>query len=148
MKKRIATTAIILVMGFVSAFASDSKPAGDGIASSFYKDFSNAKEVSWQQEKGYHVASFKMNGNIMMAYYDNRFGLIAVVHHMLSDNLPIYLQVDLKNNYSNYWVSDLYEVASARESHYRITLENADKIIVLNSFNGRNWKVQSEIAKM
>jgi hypothetical protein len=148
MKKRIATTAIILVMGFVSAFANSGKPVGDGIVASFYKDFFNAKEVSWQQQDGYRVASFNLNGNTLMAYYDNRFGLVAVVHHMLTDNLPIYLLMDLKKSYSDYWVSDLYEEATSRESHYRVTLENANQIIVMNSFNGRDWKVQSRITKM
>jgi len=135
-------------MGFVSAFAGTGRPVGDGIVASFYKDFSSAREVSWQQQNGYKVASFNLNGKSMMAYYDNRFGLVAVIHHLLTDNLPIYLQMDLKKSYSDYWVSDLYEEANARESHYRVTLENANQIVVMNSFNGRDWKVQSLIPKI
>jgi hypothetical protein len=149
MKKRIVTTAMFLVIGFVSAFANSAyKPSDDHTIASFKRDFSNAKEVSWQQQKGYNVASFSLNGVVMTAYYDNRAGLVAVVHHVLADNLPIYLLKDLKNNYGQYWVADLYEEATPRESHYRVTLENADQIIVLNSVNSREWKVQSVIAKL
>jgi hypothetical protein len=57
------------------------------------------------------------------------------------------LQTNLKNNYSNYWISDLYEVAKPENTSYYITLENADQKIVLKSTGGSNWTIHKKSNK-
>jgi hypothetical protein len=55
-------------------------------------------------------------------------------------DLPLNLQVNLKKNYTNYWISDLFEVAKKDATTYYITLENADTKIVLKSTDANSWE--------
>jgi len=148
MKKRIVTTALFLAMGFTAAFANN-KGIHDEVAASFAKDFSNAKEVKWEKQNRYEIATFSLNGMVMKAYYDDAHAsLIALVHHILTDRLPIYLMTNLQNNYRGYWVTELYELTNGKESHYQITIENADHKLVMNSVSGTDWVVENKIKKV
>jgi hypothetical protein len=54
--------------------------------------------------------------------------------------LPIGLLTNLKNDYSQYWVTDLFEVNNKEGVHYYITLEDAETVLKLSSSNGSEWK--------
>jgi hypothetical protein len=57
------------------------------------------------------------------------------------------LQTGLKKDYSNYWISDLFEVSNSDGTGYYITLENADSKVVLKSTGGDNWKTYQKKTK-
>jgi len=57
------------------------------------------------------------------------------------------LQSSLKNDYSNFWISDLYELAKYDGSSYYVTIENANQKIVLRS-NGNGWTVHKKTGKV
>ena len=136
MKKTIFATAMMLTVGMTSAFANKKDLISTEVTSSFYKDFSTAKEVQWQREAAYTKATFSMDDQIMFAYYNDNGELIGVVRNILSDKLPINLMSGLKKNYSNFWISDLFEMASDGQSNYYVTLETADETLVLFGFGG------------
>ncbi|HLZ89425.1 MAG TPA: hypothetical protein VKQ52_19355, partial [Puia sp.] len=56
-----------------------------------------------------------------------------------SDQLPINLLTSLKKEYGDYWISDLFEIASDDQTNYYVTLETADKKIVLKSQGTEFW---------
>jgi hypothetical protein len=58
------------------------------------------------------------------------------------------LQAGLKNDYSSFWVSDLYEMSKNDGTSYYITLENADQKIVLRSSNGSAWTLHKKTGKI
>jgi hypothetical protein len=66
---------------------------------------------------------------------------MAVTRYISSIQLPLNLQSNLKKSYSNYWISDLFEIASNDGTAYYVTLENADTKIVLKSTGGTDWSV-------
>jgi hypothetical protein len=113
----------------------------------FSKDFTNARDISWEQRENYVRVTFTMNDQVMFAYYNNSGDLQAVVRNIVSDQLPINLLTQLKTEYSGFWISDLFEVASDDQTSYYVTLENADKKIVLNSTNASDWNVYSKSKK-
>ena len=143
MKKKIITTALFFAIGLSAAFAGNSNGTNDAVVASFTKEFSNAKEVKWQKQSQYDMATFKLNGVIMTAYYNDHASLVAVIHHVLTDQLPILLLADLKNNYSDYWVTELYEAATDGESHYHIKLENSHETIKMISLNSTDWMIEN-----
>ena len=49
MKKLIFTIAVMLTLGWASAFASTNDNVNDQVTKSFHKDFVTAKEVKWQK---------------------------------------------------------------------------------------------------
>ena len=73
----------------------------------------------------------KTNGSTLFAYYNTNGDLQAVVRNITSDQLPISLLSEMKKDYSDFWITDLFEIASDVQSNYYVTLENSDKKIVL-----------------
>ena len=147
MKKIILSTAFFLLLGLTALFANDKNPVSPEIRSSFKKDFSSANHISWHKQKEYEVASFVLNGETMNAYYNEKAEMIVVVHNMLSDHLPIYLMSSLKNNFADFWITELFETAAPGESNYHIKLENADQVVVMRSVDSAEWVLEKKTKK-
>jgi hypothetical protein len=149
MKKSILSIATVLMMG-LSAFAAknDGSDINQSAVRSFNKEFSNATNVKWEQKTGYVKVEFTMNDQVLFAYYDNDGKLTAVVRNIVSEQLPINLYTSLKTDYTGYWISELFEIASDDQTTYYVTLENADKKIVLRSNGVDSWDIYSKTRKV
>jgi hypothetical protein len=148
MKKYIVILTATLCFGLTSAFA---RNGGDEevklMKSSFDRDFSNARQVSWDFQKEFAKATFTLNDQILYAYYKPNGELLAVVRYMLTDHLPIDLVLQMKKNYPGYWVSDLFEMAADGQTSYYISLENSDETLVLQSSGLNSWTVYKRTRK-
>jgi hypothetical protein len=82
-----------------------------------------------------------MNDQVMFAYYSKNGDLVAATRNILSSQLPINLQADLKKGRNEYWISDLFEMAANSTTTYYVTLQNADQSIVLKSNGAEGWEV-------
>jgi len=147
MKKTILALAVILTTGLTSAFANKGEDVNQRAISSFSKDFLSAKNVSWQQQKDYAKATFSLNNQIMYAYYNQEGELLAVIRNVLSDQLPIQLLTEIKNNYANFWISELFEMATEDQTIYYVTIENGTERIVLKSDDLAQWKIYKKEKK-
>ena len=139
MKKSILSLSLILMIGLSSAFANNFEGVNQKVISSFQKDFSNAKDVKWERSKEYAKATFSLNGQVLFAFYSEEGEMLATTRNILSSQLPINLQNDLKKEYGNFWITDLFEMASGNETAYYISIENADNVIVLKSLDASKW---------
>ena len=149
MKKTILALAVMLTTGLTSAFANRGEDINQGVIASFKTEFVAAKNVSWQQEKEYSKATFTLNDQIMYAYYSNETTeLLAVVRNMLSSQLPINLFTSLKKDYSDHWISGLFEVARQDHTSYYVTLESSDETLVLKSTGTNEWSVYKKTKKI
>ena len=148
MKKISLSIAIVLMMG-LSAFAAknDETDVNQLAVKSFHREFVNAKNVKWEQKVGYVKVEFTLNDQVLTAYYNNEGEMTAIVRNIVSDQLPISLLTALKKDYTGFWISDLFEVASNDLTNYYVTLENADKKIVLRSEGIDSWNVYSKSRK-
>jgi len=54
--------------------------------------------------------------------------------------------VSFKKHYSEYWITDLFEMSRDSQSNYYLSLENADTKMTLRS-NGDSWEVYSTVRK-
>ncbi len=147
MKRLIFATALMLSVGLNSSFAHTNDNVNDQITASFHKDFINAKEVKWQKQSNYVKATFTMYGQVMFAYYNESGELIGVIRNILSDKLPISLMAELKKNYNDRWISDLFEMALEGQSTYYVTLQTADETLVLKSNGSNGWSVYKRTKK-
>jgi hypothetical protein len=141
MKKSILILAMLLTTIVGSSFANRTDDNKNRAAASFKQDFSSAKEVTWEASNELVKATFKLNDQVMFAYYTESGELMAVVRNMVSGQLPINLLTNLKKNYQGYWITDLFEVSASNESSYYVTLESADNVIVLKSSGLNKWEV-------
>jgi hypothetical protein len=141
MKKSILILSMLLTTIVGSSFANKTDDNRNKAEASFKQDFASAKEVSWENSKEVVKATFKINDQVMFAYYTESGELMAVVRNMVSGQLPINLLTNLKKNYQGYWITDLFEVSASNESSYYVTLESADNVIVLKSSGLYKWEV-------
>lgn len=141
MKKSILTISIMLTVALTTAFARDNEGVSQKTKESFNSSFNTASSVNWQQEKDFVKATFTLNNQVLSAFYDNDGNLLAITRNILSDQLPINLLTDLKKNYNNLWITDLFELAAEGQTSYYVTLENADEIIVLKSSDFNSWHI-------
>ena len=136
----LATTATL------QSFASSDEPVAPAALESFNKTFSHAQEVSWTESNNLYKVNFQVNSQYVTGYYAEDGGLVALTKNILSTQLPIILETSLKDNYFDYWITELFEISNEYEVSYYVTLENAQTKLVLKS-SSSNWHVQKKIKK-
>jgi hypothetical protein len=144
MKKLIMTLAIAI--SSFAAFAGEEN-VNTNVLESFSKDFTGATEVKWTPGNEFYKATFVYNGQSVMAYYTTDGELLGLTRYLSSLDLPFNLQTNLKKEYTDYWISDLFEVSNNDGTNYYITLEKADAKVVLQSANGSKWSVYKKSTK-
>ena len=148
MKKSILSIAVLLMIGFCVFVVKDDEASVNQLAvKSFHRDFASAKNIKWEQKVNYVKVEFTLNDQVLYAYYNNEGQNTAIVRNIVSDQLPINLLTTLKKDYTGFWISDLFEVAVDEQTNYYVTLENADKKIVLRSSGIEGWDVYSKSKK-
>ena len=146
MKKIVLVLGLVATMGVCSAYPSER--VSQKVLASFKAEFSNAQSVEWETGNNYFKAAFTMNEQRIFAFYNVEGELLSVARYISSVQLPINLFSDLKNNYSKYWISDLFEVSNNEGLHYYVTLETADSKLVMSSINGGSWSTYSKKKKI
>jgi hypothetical protein len=141
MKNKILIGVFIFITGISSAFANDKEEENARIVKSFQKEFAGAQDVQWVTTKEFVKATFTLNEQVVYAYYSSDGNLLGVTRNIVSGQLPMNLLTDLKKNYNNYWITDLFEMATNNENTYYITLEDSDHKLVLKSNGTNGWEV-------
>ncbi len=139
MKKIILSAAIVLAL-FSTAFANYPDKATDRATASFHKDFIRVATLQSEVINNHVRFTFQENNETRYAYYDFQGNLVGVVQHMLTSSLPDDLQKEIKKHYSNYWVTELFQVTTENGVNYYIQLTNADETVVLKSEDGFGWQ--------
>jgi hypothetical protein len=117
------------------------------VLKSFESTFENAKEVDWSETALLYKVRFEFSGQYVTAYYEKEGTLIAITRNITVTQLPVILQVDLKTDYENYWITDLFEVSNDSGIEYYITLENADNKVILKGNNVTKWNLYQKGTK-
>lgn len=133
----------------ISSFAvfAGEENVNNNVLTSFSKDFAGASEVKWTTGSEFYKATFVYNSQSVMAYYTTDGELLGLTRYISSLDLPFNLQTNLKKEYTDYWISDLFEVSNNDGTNYYITLEKADAKVVLQSANGSKWSVYKKSTK-
>ena len=141
MKNKILIGVFVFITGISSAFANGREDVNDKIVKTFQKEFAGAQNVQWITTKEFVRATFTLNEQVVYAYYSPDGNLLGATRNIVSGQLPINLLTDLKKNHNDYWITDLFEMASNNENIYYITLENSDHKLVLKSNGTTGWEM-------
>ena len=140
------TAALLLTVGISSSFANP-KDRTDAVTASFHRDFKTAVLISTESNSHYTKLTFQMNDMVLFAFYSGEGNLLAVVRNIKSSQLPIQLMLKVKSDYSNYWISDLFELDAEGSTNYYITIEDANTTVTLRSADTTTWEVYSKKTK-
>ena len=143
--KKIILTLAIAISSF-AVFASDVN-VNAKVLSSFNREFAEATDVQWSAGDNFFKADFVYNSQHVSAFYDVQGEMLAMTRNISSLDLPIGLQTNLRKDYSDYWISDLFEVSNSEGTEYYITLEKADCQITLKSTGNGKWKTYRKVTK-
>ena len=145
MKKMILSLAIALTT--LGALAAGEENVNQKVLDAFKNEFNTVREAEWTTGADYYRAAFVYNEKYVFAYYSTEGELLGITRYISQTDLPMNLQINLKKKYSNYWISDLFEVAKYETTSYYITVEDADTKIVLKSTGGSDWSVFKSVKK-
>jgi hypothetical protein len=140
MKKRILLLSIVLVSFTAFSFAADAPIISKNVISSFNQQFSNARDIKWEQHANFVKAQFSINDIVLFAYFNNSGELIAVTRFISPSQLPLEILTSLKKSYAGYWISDLFEIQTESGTSYYATIENDNQVIVLKSEGTSGWQ--------
>ena len=146
MKKIMMTLALALTLSTMYAFTGEGAVNKQALQA-FKAEFANATNAAWTVGNDYYKVTFTMNEQQLFAFYDMSGEFMAVTRFISSFQLPLNLQSSLKKSYCNYWITDLFEMASKDGTAYYATLETADSKIVLKSTDGSDWSVYQKSKK-
>jgi hypothetical protein len=143
-KFKVLILALALATTVSTSFANPKSTRSDdpnsSVKASFKKDFKTATILSVDNTNQFTKVTFTMNGNVLFAFYTGGGDLMAVTRNILSSQLPMNLINSLKTKYGDYWITDLFEIDAEAGNYYYITLENADRRIVLRSIGLDSWE--------
>jgi hypothetical protein len=146
-----STKALLLVLLLTAvssfSFAGSANDLSPRLRTSFRHDFKKANVISSEVHENLIKVTFTRNKTILCAYYSTEGKLLGVVHNILSSQLPVEQQMDLKQNYSNYWITELFELNKDGESCYYVSLQNGDEVLNLRSTADAGWEVYSRFEK-
>ena len=146
MKKTIFVLALLVTAGVCSAYPSER--VSRKVLTSFKNEFANAKDAEWETGNNYYRVVFTMNEQRVYAFYNVDGEMLSIARYISSVQLPVNLFADLKNDYSKYWISDLFEVSNSEGLHYYVTLETSESTLVMRSSNGGSWSTYSKSKKI
>jgi hypothetical protein len=153
LKRTILVSSLLLTLGFSYSFAAPTTPdtstdevTGE-VKASFKNEFKNAEVLSWDVSKKFTKVTFRMNDMVLFAFFSDNGQLLAVTRNIRSNQLPMNLMINLKKSYSEYWITDLFEINGDEQNCYYITLETADSKIVLRSIDNEKWELYESAAK-
>ena len=138
---------MLMIAVGATAFAKDEETVNQQVLNNFKKEFVQAKDVMWYNSKDFVKATFTLNEQVMFAYYTPGGELLAITRNISSDKLPISLLTNLKRNYSDYWITELFEVVSNGTGNYYITVQNADVEITLKSDEFGGWETYKKVKR-
>ena len=147
MKKRILILAMFIVTAITATFANVSRNVSEAITNAFNKEFAGAQDIRWESGKTFAKATFKMNNQVMFAYYSLEGELLGVTKNITPSQLPANLQAELKKELNQYWISDLFEMSGNSGTSYYITLESSTHTVVLKSIGDAGWEFYSRTKK-
>ncbi len=143
---------LLIALTIVASFVTKTSFAGEEkieprVLKSFERTFENAKEVNWSETALLYKVRFEFSGQYVTAFYEKDGPLVALTRNITVTQLPVKLQVSLKTDYENYWITDLFEVSNDNGTEYYMTVENADTKVVLKASNNINWSVYQKGSK-
>ncbi|HTR27658.1 MAG TPA: hypothetical protein VMH27_00210 [Puia sp.] len=150
MKKTIIALAFATLGFTASTFAATPKSAAPvpvRVETEFTHHFAGAVDVRWEEGRNFFKATFEDWGRTLFAFFSDNGELMGVATNLSSTGLPDRLQAQIKYSYSGYWITDLFGYHNAAERGFVVTMENADKILVLKATDEGDWKVYKTTVK-
>jgi hypothetical protein len=145
--KQIIFSLVIAISGIFNTANASEKLATPEVIAAFEKQFSTAREATWEDFGTVYKVSFWQNGRFASAYYDANGEIVSINRNLSMTELPAALKNATAKQLKKAWLSELVQVTSKEEKAYYATFETADNKVIMKSVNNRKWIVFQVIEK-
>src|SRR4051812_18186894 len=129
-----ALFALILSATFVTHAAATPENVDAKILNHFAKTFASAENVTWKHTKDFSKASFTRNNQRMEVFYNDKDELICTATYINMTDIPCAALSSIQDKYEGYNCTSAIKCTDADGIiHYYTQIENAKKVIVLQS---------------
>lgn len=153
MKKRI----LIMLLSVISltAFSNNSTKTVNSINNNvsklvqtgFDKTFPDAVNVSWSSVGEFKKASFEVNGQFLISFFNEQGEQVAISRNLSLSQLPIPTANSLRDKMEGKWLTELFEFSKENLCTYYATLEDAGYKYIIKSENGGLWSLYKKTKK-
>lgn len=140
--KQFFTIALLLITMLANSAPATPSPAA---VKSFEAKYGKQLTANWTCTPDGCQAEFEFKGQHITAFYSHSGKLRWYERHILSTQLPVALQMNLKKYMGKYWISDVKE-QSGKGTLYTVAVENASVKMVLTNV-GNGWQVAAKKMK-
>lgn len=115
----------VLALTAAGVFAHEPTEVSEKVLKAFRETFTEARQVSWQENDNHYSVRFLQNDVRYIVYY-NRDGVIKRSMRFYQSNLlPVNILKAIKDNYRNKTVYGVTEITDNDEIAYFVKLEDA-----------------------
>lgn len=140
MKRLIITLGVLFTLATTTtAFANDVK-VSSSVMQAFKARFADAENVSWSEASGFTIAEFTLDDTKHFAYFNAAGELTVVAQPLTIKELSKAQQANLRKNYADYTVVDIYQLEDNDGLKYCAVVENSSKKIILSTTSSK-WEV-------
>ena len=139
MKRIIITLSVLFTLAVTTAFASEVK-VSSAVMQAFKSRFADAENVSWSQASGFTIAEFTLEDTKQFAYFNEAGELTVVAQPLTLKQLSKAQQTNLRKNYADYRIVDIYQLEDSEEIKFYAVVENESRKIILNTTSSK-WNV-------
>ncbi len=129
--KRIFTTLLALIV--IATAVSASENVDPRILSAFEKEFSFAKNVKWEKKGDYMQASFSLNDQRLIAWYNSNAELRVIARNILYMQLPLSVIKSFQQNYAEAELTSVVEFTRGAETFYQLQITTKNKKLLLKA---------------
>ncbi len=108
---------------------------------SFENNFKNVTNLRWSLVGELYKADFVMNGQELSSFYNSEGEAVATARKLNFTQLPISLQVDLQNQYSDAQFSDFFEINNEEGTSFYLTAQNKKRKLILAAHPNGQWSI-------
>ena len=134
--KKLLFTALVAVSLSATAFSQDVASTDQRIVDNFEATYTDATKVEWVSTENFTKALFIQNGHNFSAYYNPSGEFMATTSQVDLKEVPTFVKIILAKKYSDYNVTQAFELMSDDETAYFIAGENETQKIVLKVQDG------------
>ena len=88
----------------------------------FKTDFGNIKNVTWEKDPQFDIATFTQNGTKCQAFYNRESKLVGTTSNETFANLPKDAQKNIKKHYKGYTIDKVIYYKDNQDNNYNILL--------------------------
>jgi len=127
MKKIIISFSFLLLTGLSAVFANENADPTRQVLDEFKKEFTAARQVSWEKEGEYDKATFLLADRLVVAYFNTTGQFEGCVRELFFDQLPLAVMTAVDKRFSTAEILGVKEITNGDGTHYRITLNAKNK---------------------